>query len=70
VAGCSSRTKTRQAIAAPVLRHRLKTNFNADAEGINADEIVRRLIAHVTPPAEQDPAGGKLADVIRPQAAG
>ncbi len=59
-----------QAIAPPVLRHRLKTNFNADAEGINADEIVRRLIAHVTPPAEQDPAGGKLADVIRPQAAG
>jgi MoxR-like ATPase len=59
-----------QAIAPPVLRHRLKTNFNADAEGINADEIVRRLIAHVTPPAEQEESSGKLSDVIRPQAAG
>jgi len=36
-----------QAVAAPVLRHRIKTNFNADAEGITPDEIVRRLVALV-----------------------
>jgi len=36
-----------RAITAPVLRHRLKMNFNADAAGITADEIVRRLLAHV-----------------------
>jgi MoxR-like ATPase len=30
-------------VAAPVLRHRIITNFNAEAEGIKADDIVRRL---------------------------
>ncbi len=34
-----------RAVAAPVLRHRIVTNFNAEAEGIKPDEIVRRLIA-------------------------
>ncbi len=32
-----------RAVAAPVLRHRIITNFNAEAEGINPDEIIRRL---------------------------
>jgi MoxR-like ATPase len=32
-----------RAVAAPVLRHRIITNFNAEAEGIKPDEIVRRL---------------------------
>ncbi len=32
-----------RAAAAPVLRHRILTNFNAEADGVNADEIVRRL---------------------------
>jgi MoxR-like ATPase len=30
-------------VAAPVLRHRIITNFNAEAEGIKPDDIVRRL---------------------------
>jgi len=30
-------------VAAPVLRHRIITNFNAEAEGIKPDTIVRRL---------------------------
>jgi MoxR-like ATPase len=34
-------------VAAPVLRHRIITNFNAEAEGVTPDEIVRRLIALV-----------------------
>ena len=33
-----------RAVAAPVLRHRIITNFNAEAEGIKPDDIVRRLI--------------------------
>ena len=33
-----------RAVACPVLRHRILTNFNAEAEGIKTDEIVRRLI--------------------------
>jgi MoxR-like ATPase len=36
-----------QAVAAPVLRHRLVLNFHAEAEGLTADVLVRRLIEHV-----------------------
>ena len=40
-------------VAYPVLRHRLVTTFNADAEGITTDEVIRRLIAAVPPPQEE-----------------
>ena len=33
--------------AKPVLRHRLFTNFNADAEGIGPDQVVERLLDEV-----------------------
>lgn len=33
-----------RAVALPVLRHRIITNFNAEAEGIKPDDIVRLLI--------------------------
>src|SRR5437899_10912426 len=33
-----------RAVAPPVLRHRIITNFNAEADGIKSDDIVRRLI--------------------------
>ncbi len=36
-----------RAAALPVLRHRIVTNFNAEAEGVKPDEIVRRLIEAV-----------------------
>jgi MoxR-like ATPase len=39
------------ALAAPVLRHRILLNFHAESEHIDTDEIIRRLLAHVTPPA-------------------
>jgi MoxR-like ATPase len=32
-----------QEVAAPVLRHRIITNFNAEAEGLKPDDIIRRL---------------------------
>ncbi len=34
-------------VAKPVLRHRLFTNFNADAEGIGADRVVEKLLDEV-----------------------
>jgi MoxR-like ATPase len=34
-------------IAPPVLRHRIVTNFNADADGVATDEIVRTVLAEV-----------------------
>jgi MoxR-like ATPase len=33
-----------RAVALPVLRHRIVTNFNAEAENVGAQEIVRRLL--------------------------
>jgi MoxR-like ATPase len=54
-----------QAVAAPVLRHRMKTNFNADAEGITADEIIRRLIEEVPPIGDGKDDGGRFPEVFR-----
>ncbi len=39
-----------QALAHPVLRHRILTNFRAEAEGISPDAIVDRLLKHVPLP--------------------
>jgi MoxR-like ATPase len=36
-----------RAIAPPVLRHRIVTNFNADADGVATDEIIQKLIDEV-----------------------
>ncbi len=33
-----------RSVALPVLRHRILTNFNAEADGVRSDEIIRRLI--------------------------
>jgi MoxR-like ATPase len=43
-------TQDIQAIAAPVLRHRLVTTFHADAEGISADDIVKKLLETIPAP--------------------
>ena len=40
------------ALAVPVLRHRILLNFHAESERIDADEILKRLIAHVPRPKE------------------
>ncbi len=36
-----------RSIAKPVLRHRLFTNFNADAEGVGPDQVVEKLLETV-----------------------
>jgi MoxR-like ATPase len=40
-------TEDVQAVAPPVLRHRIMTNYNAEADAVSPDEIVRRLIGHL-----------------------
>ena len=40
-----------RAVAHPVLRHRIVTNFSASAEGMTPDRIVDRLLAEVDPGA-------------------
>ncbi len=39
-----------RAYALPVLRHRVLCNFAAASEGVDSDEIVRRLVASVPEP--------------------
>ncbi len=43
-----------KALALPVLRHRLFTNFTADSEGITTDDIVKKLLAAVPEPSAKD----------------
>lgn len=41
-------------VALPVLRHRILCNFNADAEGITPDALIRRLVKTIPEPSEKD----------------
>ena len=41
------------AIAIPVLRHRILLNFHAESDRIDADEILKQLVAHVPCPSEK-----------------
>jgi len=34
-------------VAHAVLRHRIVTNFSAEAEGVNADQLVDRLLEEI-----------------------
>jgi MoxR-like ATPase len=43
-----------KSVALPVLRHRIFTNFNADSEGVNSAQIVKRLLAEVKEPGPED----------------
>ena len=48
-------------IAKPVLRHRIFTNFNADAEGVSPDKIVEMLVQTV-----QEPQSGEYKQTAQP----
>ena len=49
------------AVAHPVLRHRLITNYNAEADGISTDELIDRLLDHVDSAAA---ATGQVMDTV------
>jgi MoxR-like ATPase len=38
-------------VAIPVLRHRVSTNFQAQAEGMNTEDVIERLLREVPEPA-------------------
>ncbi len=42
-----------KAVAIPVLRHRILTNFNAEADGITSLDIIKKLLENVEPPTVQ-----------------
>ncbi len=58
-----------RAIAAPVLRHRLKMNFSAEAAGVTADECIRRLLDSVSETIDEAPSLA-IPDVYRSRDAG
>ena len=39
-----------QKIAVPVLRHRISTNFQAQAEGMTSEGVIRRLVGEIPTP--------------------
>ncbi len=51
-------TEDVKAVALPVLRHRILTNFNADSEGVTSDDIATRLLSMVPTPVEEAAAKG------------
>lgn len=54
-----------RAVAVPVLRHRIITNFTAEADGVTSDEIIRRLLETI--PEDRDTAAltDRLTPIIR-----
>src|SRR5262249_62033325 len=51
-------TEDVRSVAFPVLRHRIVTTFNADAEGVTTDDIIQKLIAAI--PLPQDESAAKV----------
>jgi MoxR-like ATPase len=58
-------TEDVQAVARPVLRHRIITNFNAEAEGVRPDEIIRRLTEMIPTDPGKLSIRGKLPEVFK-----
>jgi MoxR-like ATPase len=58
-------------IAYPVLRHRLFTNFNADAEGVDVNQVIEKILATVAEPTYGEAVAAKprRAEKAKPQAA-
>jgi MoxR-like ATPase len=57
-------------VAAPVLRHRIITNFNAEADGVSPDTIVSRLTELVPADSSKATRVGRLPEVFRSADAG
>ncbi len=48
-----------QALATPVLRHRILLNYRAEAEGVKMDDVIKRLLAGVKVPVSGKVAGSQ-----------
>jgi MoxR-like ATPase len=59
-----------RAVAPPVLRHRIITNFNAEADGVSPDEIIRRLTKVVPTDPARARLSGRLPEVFKSADAG
>ena len=43
-----------RALALPVMRHRIFTNFTADSEGITTDDLINRLVSDIAEPGPEE----------------
>jgi MoxR-like ATPase len=59
-----------RAVAGPVLRHRIITNFNAEAEGLKPDDIVERLISTIPVDEHEAEQSGRVPKLFRSAHAG
>ena len=60
--GCSyTTTDDIRAVAKPVLRHRVITNFNAESSGVTSDDIIRRLLEELPEHSEGDQMAPEVA---------
>src|SRR5271170_6760625 len=57
-------TEDIRAVAHPALRHRILTNFNAEAEGIRPDDVIRMLIESTPRDAEDEKTAASLPKVF------
>ena len=54
-----------RAVALPVMRHRLITNFNAEADGISADDIIQTLLDEMPIDSADGPTRKQMDAVMR-----
>ncbi|MDZ7816968.1 MAG: MoxR family ATPase [Planctomycetota bacterium] len=54
-----------QSLAKPVLRHRIITNFNAEAEGITPDDIVHKILDETEPMKGDLEEDGNVSRILR-----
>ncbi|HEX3726453.1 MAG TPA: MoxR family ATPase [Pirellulales bacterium] len=59
-----------RSVAFPVLRHRIMTNFNAEAEGIKPDDIIHKLIETISVDENETGERGKQPQIFRSADAG
>lgn len=53
------------AVAKPVLRHRMKLNFQAEAEGISVEQVIEHIVASVDNTLKDSRVSEQLAQVLR-----
>jgi MoxR-like ATPase len=55
-----------EAVAAPALRHRIKLNFQAEADGVTVDDIIAQVIDSVDASLASSASSEQIAKVLRP----
>ena len=53
-----------QAVALPVLRHRIITNFNAEADGVQSDNVIQELLGTIPVENRTDPDSARIDSSI------